>query len=218
MSKRYENILLDLDGTLVDSAPDIISGVKKAFAEVSGREPAVPAGLIGFQLREILLGIDPGLSRENVAELAAAFRRNYDDCGFPGTTLYPGAGEALSAIKDSGAKIFLVTNKPSKPTRAILLKLGVDLFDSVICSDSEPGGKLSKDEMVRLLIKRRGFGKSSAVMAGDTETDLLAARNNGIAAAAALYGYGDPVKLLALAPDYTLPDISGLPRLVINGR
>jgi len=215
---RYANILFDLDGTIADSAPDIIACVRGAFAEVFGAAaPPVKADLIGFQLKEILLGIDPSLSPEDIGRLTAAFRGIYDECGFPGTRLYAGAAEALAELKTAGARLFLVTNKPDKPTRALLLKFGLDVFEEVVCPDSVPGRRMTKSEMIGRLLGLRSLEKKETVMIGDFETDILAARENGIAAIAALYGYGDAAKLRALAPDRTLTAISGLAGLVTGG-
>ena len=215
MPNRYANLLFDLDGTLVDSAPDIIFCVKKAFVEVyGGGAPEVSEGLIGLQLKDILFGIDPALSPGDVRRLTETFRRAYDECGWPGTRLYGGAEKALLDIKASGSRLFLVTNKPAKPTRGILLKVGLNVFEEVICPDSTEGARLSKEEMVKRVIAGRALDPRRTALVGDSEPDMLAARDNGIAAIAVLYGYGSAEKLRALGPDHTLPDISGLAELI----
>lgn len=196
------------------SAPDIISCVRSSFAEVfGGGAPEVSESLIGLQLKDILFGIDPALSPGDVRRLTETFRRTYDECGWPGTRLYEGAEKALSEIKASGSRLFLVTNKPAKPTRGILLKVGLDVFEEVICPDSVQGARLSKEEMVKRVLAGHALDPRRSAMVGDSEPDMLAARDNGIAAIAVLYGYGNAEKLRALGPDHMLTDISGLAEL-----
>lgn len=218
MPLKYRNILFDLDGTIVDSSLDIIACVRAAFSEVSGgsESPEVSPELIGLQLREILLGMEPGMGEERQRALAAAFRRIYDGSGFPATKLYPGARRVLEGLRDAGADLFVVTNKPSRPTADIVNKFGLEMFKAVICPDSLGGDKMSKNEMVKYVILKWALIPAKTVMVGDAEPDLQAASGNGIHAVAVLYGYGNTGRLMALKPELFINSLSELPGLVYD--
>jgi phosphoglycolate phosphatase len=211
MPLKYNNILFDLDGTILDSSADIVLSIQYAFYEVLGRDSLyVDEAYIGLQLNDILLKIDSSLTKSQVEALTLAFRRIYDESDFTNTRLYPGAKETLFIIKNRGAKLFLVTNKPIKPTLSILNKFGLNIFVEVACPDCIPGKRMSKSEMIGHVLNTWGLVKCETIMIGDATQDVIAATKNNIDSGYLLSGYGGRDVPKSLSPNLIVADVRGL--------
>ena len=120
LSPQFTNIFFDLDGTLVDSRAGIQFAVEAALKSC-GRKSVDMAPFIGPPIRKIftaILGDVPDME-----ELVAAYRSSYDNGGWKLTTLHAGASELLASLSDR--PVFLVTNKPRRPTDDILRMFGL---------------------------------------------------------------------------------------------
>lgn len=193
-------ILLDLDGTLVDSAPAILSALRAACISC-GVTPVVPldAALIGPPLRDMIERVTGQKGVPINGRLENAFRDTYDLTGYRDTVAYPLLHDVLRRLRAEDHSLVLVTNKRRVPTLKILDLFGVaDEFDAVYTVDSFPPDRLSKSQLVaRALAERRGAAHTNTVMVGDTRQDQSASVANSIAFIAVTYGYGfspgDPV-------------------------
>jgi phosphoglycolate phosphatase len=186
-------VLLDLDGTLVDSAPAILTTLRAACASC-GVTPLVPldAALIGPPLRTMLERLVGENDTPLVARLEDAFRETYDLSGYRDTATYPLLHDALRRLRATDCTLVLVTNKRRVPTLRILDLLDVaNEFEAVYTMDSFPPDRLSKSELVaRALAELPGAAHSSTVMVGDTREDQTASVANSIGFIAVTYGYG----------------------------
>ncbi len=202
---KIENVMFDLDGTLIDSAGDIVECLEAAFraAEVTERLPIVRARL-GPPLAEIIAAVAPGLDRETTDRVIGNFRKLYDNSRFRRTHLKVGVSDTLDHLCKRGKGVFLVTNKPALPTKKIIEKLNVDVFTDIMTPDARPGSSLGKADMIRILIGRWKLDRGSTLMVGDSASDVHAARDNGIRAAAVTDGYGDAEDIIRSKPDYVL--------------
>jgi phosphoglycolate phosphatase len=205
------DVVFDLDGTLVDSAGDVLAALSGAFRAASV-EPERPLGprCIGPPALEMIRAAAPSLGEERAREIVRHFRALYDASEMPATTLMDGARETVAAIARSGRRVFVATNKPDRPTRVVLGKLGLDGFTDVVTPDALPGRRLTKPEMIALLAERHGLSRAATLVVGDSAGDVLAARANGMEAAALTNGYGTAEELAAAEPAYLLDRISGL--------
>lgn len=187
----------DLDGTLARTGEDIISAWKKSLADIGRECPHFDEVFsIGPTLEKVVYQLFDDATPELVAKLIGKFRPNYDESGFPQTVPYPGVPERLSALKASGAKLYIVTNKRDSPTRAIVRKFGWDgLFDGVWSYDSIPGVKYKKPDLLAYLLKTLKVDPSDAVMVGDTRGDIDAGRANGMRTIGVTWGYGSREEL-----------------------
>jgi phosphoglycolate phosphatase len=209
------NILFDLDGTLVDSAGDITEALMFAFATLDrNRTVTIRKEFIGPPLREIIHLVDPDLSEEMVAKVVTEFRQYYDNSRHGNTFLKEGVEHALLTLRNRNKRIFLVTNKPSIPTRAILRNFGMDFFCDVVTPDSGEDAALTKSEMIRLLMDRWHIRETESLMVGDTASDAYAARDHGIPSAILLNGYGDKPGIITSKPEYILDRIESLVGIV----
>jgi phosphoglycolate phosphatase len=191
-------LLLDLDGTLVDSAPGIVASLAHAFA-ACGIEP--PRGdwtrFIGPPLPQMLATALPNLALAQRDALIAAYRAHYGAIGLFETVCYPGIPETLAAIAGGGRRIYVVTNKPQQPAEAVITHLGLDAHVHRIVG-GDPTGCLPKPERAAMLAQEESL--TGGIFLGDGLDDLLAAEQIGAAFLLAGWGYGTD-RVLKERPD-----------------
>lgn len=187
-------VLLDLDGTLVDSAPAVIATFRWVL-DSRGLSPRVPLdhSLIGPPLGETLAritGLGPG---GDLDALARAFRERYDAIAAAETPAYPGLGGVLDALRGSGFDLFVVTNKRIVPTRLILAGLGVaSAFRGVFAPDAVDPRARDKTDLLGRVLAASGIHAATSACVGDSDIDARAAAAHSVPFIAACYGYGDP--------------------------
>jgi phosphoglycolate phosphatase len=189
-----ENLIFDLDGTLVDSVPGIEIAVEAAFRSI-GR--SIPAGslrsVIGPPIGVIARRIEPSLTDDEIAQIEQRFRHDYDTFGWRGTVAFDGVVQTLRELRRRGLQLFIVTNKPRVPTEKILADLALQgFFVEAVSRDSQGAVPLGKTEMLNDLLRRRKLPPETAIMVGDTVEDSDAATVNGLRFVHAGYGYGAP--------------------------
>lgn len=208
-------LLIDLDGTLVDSAPYLAAAVNKLLVEL-GYE-ALPLedvrGMIGGGLPK--LG-ERALAARGVTYGPAFLPRAIDKLrGYYAAAIavetrpYPGARETLTALRETGWRLAVCTNKPEALSRQLLEALQLDsLFEEVAGGDSfavkkpDPGHPLG-------LLRSLGAAPANAALLGDGAADIEAARAAGIAEIWFSGGYGGAAAE-ALGPVRRIDDFSEL--------
>jgi phosphoglycolate phosphatase len=186
------SLLFDLDGTLIDSCPGIAASLAVAFRAAGRTMPPIDVrAVIGPPIRLMAARVDATLSEAELAAIEKAFRAEYDSQGWLQTVLFDGVVSALEELRDGGARIFLITNKPRIPTVGILERFGMtNLFEEIVTRDSRTPVYTGKAEMLSELLMRRRLAAETAVMIGDTAEDKDAATASGLAFIHASYGYG----------------------------
>jgi len=194
----YTHWFFDLDGTLARTGEDIVIAWKGALTAL-GRDISNFDRLfrIGPPLEKIVYDLYDDATPQLVADLTERFKPLYDEGGFPKTVPYPGVPELLSAIRSSGGKSYVVTNKRHHATQLIARKFGWDrLMDGVWSFDTFET-KYKKPELLARLLTDLKVDPKTAVMVGDTQGDVEAGKANGLATVGVTYGYGTPVELAA---------------------
>ena len=192
-------ILLDLDGTILDSLPGIEGSVRAAFS-VCGL-PAPQVGLraiVGPPIRTILARAGEITDEATLDALERAFREDYDSKGWQETICFPEAGRVLQRMHARGHRLFVVTNKPRSVSLRILEKEGIlQLFEAIVTRDSRRPPYGGKEEMIGSLLSERALAPKECVMVGDTIEDARAAAQVGIGFICMSHGYGtvDPVSV-----------------------
>jgi phosphoglycolate phosphatase len=209
---RRNTLVFDLDGTLVDSAPDIAAAVNALFAELNLPEVELPAirRMIGdgapILLERALLHVG---SAHKSADLMARYSVHYSDNAVRLTKVYPEVTETLTALRDAGCRLGVCTNKPIGPTRAVLAAFGLDtLIEAVIGGDSLPQRK-PQPEPLWTVIQALGGTPERAVLIGDSTVDLACAEAAGVPAIIIPSGYGmtAPEATVIAARFADLPDV-----------
>ena len=186
-------LLLDLDGTLIDSRADLATAVNLTRRDL-GLAPLDPARItafVGDGVRKLLARALPECP-ERLEEALAINQRHYCEHLLDETRLYPGTLPALLRLREKGWRLAVVTNKPRPFTDLILEGLGVaTLMTAVVGGGDSP--RLKPDPAPLFLALERCQGvPQDAWMAGDHVTDLAAGRRAGLKVCFCRYGFGDP--------------------------
>jgi len=211
---RPEMILIDVDGTLVDSVPDLAFCVD-AMMERLGRPPygeAVVRNWVGNGVerlvRRALIGQLDGEPEEADFEQALPiFTALYRENTSGRSHLYPGIREGLDYLQNAGYPLGCITNKAAQFTEPLLRDLGVrDYFDIVISGDTLPR---KKPDPLPLLHAAEHFGvkPDTALMVGDSVSDVKAARAAGFAIVCMSYGYNHGIDIRTADPDAVLDSL-----------
>jgi len=212
---KIENIIFDLDGTLINSAGDVVNCLKKAYSSLSEFSNVdISESFIGPPLNKLIKNITPEITEEQTHLIVNEFRNCYDNSSFSKTRLNDGVYELVQNLKNLNIKIFIATNKPIFVTKKILKSLKIDDFDDVVTLDAVAGKKMDKTEMISYIINKWNLEKDKTLMVGDDASDIVAAHNNGIIAVAVLGGYGDPKTIIETKPLYVLNSINDFNNLL----
>lgn len=192
------SILLDLDGTVVDSKPGILASCRAALHALGHRTDGLDVeGLIGPPLEDVLAAVLGRYGDDRVAEAVLAYREHYGSAGFRETTVYPGLAGALDHLLTRKARLYIATSKRTTFARQILEHLGlIDRFSGV--HGSEPGGAFDrKADLIADVLRRHELNADRCLMVGDRRHDAEGARANGVPTVGVLWGYGDREELQA---------------------
>lgn len=188
---RYEAVLFDLDGTLVDTAPDMVA-VLLDLQKNEGQQPVDyalarnyvshgAAGLVG-------LGF-PGAAAADLERLRLEFLARYERAVCIHSTLFPGLSELLDRFDAGRIPWGIVTNKPERMTTPLLLNLGIAARSvSTISGDTIPERKPDPAPLL-LACEQAGVTPERAIYVGDAARDIAAGRAAGMYTVAATYGY-----------------------------
>lgn len=190
-------LLFDLDGTLVDSLPDLTLALNAVLA-AAGLPPA------GLELTRRYVGdgarlmLERGFATHGRAVPADGLERFlavYEEHLTAATRPFPGVVQTLAALAEAGWRLAVCTNKTERHSRMVLQALGLlPLFADVAGGDTWPERKPDGRHLTRTLA-RMGAPGSGAVMVGDGVNDLLAARAAGLPCVIVAWGYGEPASL-----------------------
>lgn len=176
-------VIFDLDGTLVDSAPDIVAAANAALAAL-GREALTAERIRSFvgngvvKLMERCLDATGGAGEDETQAAHEQFRRSYEADATTLTRPYDGAPEMLGRLTDAGFALGICTNKLAGLTEIILGELGLrSYFGVVLGGDSLPW---MKPDPAPLLAAAAALGGGPALFVGDSEADEAAAANAGM--------------------------------------
>jgi phosphoglycolate phosphatase len=206
-------LIFDLDGTLVDSMPDLRGALNQSIGEMGRREltPNEVRHMIGdgtCALVERALAATGTVTDFDVAH--ERFLRFYEAAPAKLSRLYPGVQETLESLRASGARLAICTNKPQAATLAVLEGFGMArYFDAVLGGDAAPFRKPDPRHLLAA-IERLGATANDAVMIGDNENDYAAARAAHVPVILMRYGYLR-VPPETLAPDVWLDRFSDIP-------
>lgn len=187
------DLIFDLDGTLIDSAPTILACMEH-IVSAAGYDMTceLDSSLIGPPLAETLSRITGLCEQAELNPLIEAFKSRYDELGVLATTHFEGIPLVLEQLRGQGVTLHLATNKRMVPTRAIIDHLGwKEYFTSIYTLDMGATPHASKAVMLGNQLKVQGIAPENAAYIGDTRADGLAAAMNGLHFIAVDWGYGD---------------------------
>jgi phosphoglycolate phosphatase len=214
-------VVFDLDGTLVDTAPDLIHTLNTILARES--IPAIPFDtarpMIGAGVRPLLeRALAERRQHPGEAAMDALFARyiaHYQDHIADHSRPYPGLEAALDRLGAHGFTLAVCTNKYEALSLRLLDALGLTSRFAAVCGQDTFPMKKPDPETLRLTIARAGGDASRAVMVGDSETDVSVARAAGIPVIGVDFGY-TRVPMADLLPDRLIGHFDALPAAVLD--
>ena len=210
---RYRAVLFDLDGTLIDSSTDLVNSVRHALGRVDPREPPDADTIlmeVGKPLEVILKELCYPHDPQSTDLFVKTYRDHFAEHFNEHTTLFPDAREVLDALRLARVRLALVTTKHQVQADFTARELGLANRFEYIHGWKE--GRKHKPDPEPLLVAAGELGVSpaEALMVGDSEQDILAAKAAGIDACAVTYGFRPLLMLRTLRPDYLIPRLPDL--------
>ncbi len=208
--------LFDLDGTLLDSAPDLTAALNKVRADYD--LPALPVDTVRAGVSRGAYGM-LGLGFPSVPEteyqiIRKKFLEYYADGSTELSRPFPGISSFLDQLDSDNIPWAIVTNKSSRLTLPIVAALGwQQRAKIVVCGDTADEPKPSP-KPVLMACDALCLAPSNSIMIGDDERDIQAGQNAGCATASVSWGYGDPGSAGLLAADYQCSNINDMAGLL----
>jgi phosphoglycolate phosphatase len=212
-------IVFDLDGTLIDTAPDLIDTLNVVFA----REglPPVPfdtaRNLIGggarMMIARSLEAEGQNFSQSRLEQLFADFIAHYSEHIADRSRPFPGLIDALDSLAATGHRFAVCTNKLERLSVSLLQELGLAHRFAAVCGQDTFGVQKPDPEVLRRTVAAAGGQPQHAIMIGDSLTDIRTARAAGVPVIAVDFGYTErPV--VELGPDRVISRFAQLPTAV----
>ncbi len=210
-------VVFDLDGTLVDSADQIVRAMRAGYAAAGRRSPEARAilSIVGMSLPQAVERLSPDCNRGERETIVAAYRDAFvADAAVP--QLYPGAMETLEALSArSDIKLAVATGKTRRGLVKVLDQHRLaEMFHSLHGGDEYP----SKPDpaMLRGAMAAAGVSPEETIMVGDSLFDIEMAAAAGVDAIAVAWGYGAPADLVAAGAVRLIDDLRELRGLVLE--
>ena len=214
---RPKLVALDLDGTLVDSAPDLAWCIDRTMPRfgVPPRGETLARTWVGNGVerlveRALTGGLDVPAEPGLVREASRVFLDLYSRHGRERSRVYPGVHEGLAALRAHGALLACITNKPHDPAVKLLAHFGLlGFFELVIGGDSLPRRKPDPLPLLHAC-SELGVTVKESLFVGDSTNDVQAARSAGMRVACVSYGYNHGRDISEAAPDAVVDSLAAL--------
>jgi phosphoglycolate phosphatase len=189
MKPRYELIIFDWDGTLMDSVAKIVRCFMTALAESGAPDPGADAirHIIGLGLDEAVSALLPGSDPDLRRQVTESYRQHFLHLDPTGMELFPGVREGLEELAAQGYLLAVATGKARRGLNRVLRETNTaHLFCATRCADeafSKPHPRMLED-----ILEQTGYDAERALMVGDTTYDMQMARHAGMDGLAVTYG------------------------------
>lgn len=195
LGRPIRAVVFDLDGTLIDSAPDLARAINAVLSE-DGRDNVSLAQVHRFigdgarvLVKRAMAATGEVLTEDALDAVTTRFLDHYGSHVAVDTVLFPGAGETLDHLKAHGLKIGICTNKPQAATEAVLRHFGLDRWvDAIGGGDRFPVRKPDPGHL-RGVLGDLAIPPTGTVMVGDNEHDMAVARAAGTGSVLVSWGY-----------------------------
>jgi phosphoglycolate phosphatase len=197
-SLKYDAILFDLDGTIIDSSPGIISCFCNTLQVLGINEPdrKTLLSIVGPPLQKSFCDLF-GMNTKDADNAVKIFRREYSDSGLYESTPYSGITTLLQTLCDHNIYLAIATSKPKVFADRILSHHNMDMYFTKIC-----GTGMSKRAETKLELIKKSLPEHylNAVMVGDRKYDIESAKEAGLPCIAVSYGYAPEGELEKAQP------------------
>ncbi len=213
---KYNTVIFDFDGTLVDSQQGITKGFQKGLAAFGVQESLeVIKGLIGPPLSKTIqtkYGFSPEDGRAAM-KICVDYQLGE---GLSEISIYPGVIDMLKTLKNSGIRLGIATNKPCTTAEAQIGFFSLEKYFDSIQSNDATQTRGTKADFVRMAMQDCAADPATTLMVGDRAEDIKGGKENGIDTAAVLYGYGSLEELKGINPTHIVKTPSELLDLLLG--
>ncbi len=213
--REFETYVFDLDGTLLETLKDLAASTNFALRQYDMPEHSIEdvRMFVGNGVKKLMeRAIPNGLDNPKFEEVYATFRQHYLNHNLDTTKPYDGIPELLRELKGRGKKLAIVSNKFYAATQDLARHFFPDTIKVAIGERENIKKKPAPDTVVEAL-RQLDVSKEGAVYIGDSDVDIMTARNSGLPCASVLWGFRDKEFLLehgatffAEKPEDLLPD------------
>ena len=219
---NWELILLDLDGTLMDSAPGIVASVRYAYNALDLEMPTDDQlrGFVGPPMQ--VSAVKHGVSPERLDDFIAAYRTAFTGGEMYNNSVYPGIEEVLAQLRAAGKRLAVATSKPEVFAKQICDRFELTGQVEEIFGASLDTSRASKalviDHALKTLTQTHSdpVDPGKIIMVGDREHDVFGAREHGIATIGVTWGYADDGELGQAGADYVVSTPGELATLLLS--
>lgn len=207
---RFAVYLFDVDGTLLESAPDIVGAVQQVLEAHGAHNLSFGylASFIGKHLFDLFDEVFPDSSDAYREQLLKEYRETYWAREHASTKPYPGVIEGLAAL---GGRKATATTKSTQTTRNVLTKFGlIDFFEHIQGTDGFPAKP--KPDVIWRALEGLNAKAEDCLFIGDSSSDMAAGRAAGVQLCAVDYGYGNHEEMREFKPDFWISDLRELSR------
>ena len=218
---RVKAVMIDLDGTLADTIPDLAAAANRMLRELGLAELEVEEirtfvgkGIPKLVERALAASTGSMVSADSMAQALPVYERCYAEDNGRRSVVYPGVNEGLRTLREMKLPLACVTNKSGRFTTPLLEQLGIaGFFQQVVAGDTLPQ---KKPDPAQLLHACRGFGIAprEMLMIGDSLNDAQAARAAGCPVFCVTYGYNEGQDVRELDVDAIVPSLIEAARLI----
>ncbi|HZJ89108.1 MAG TPA: HAD-IA family hydrolase [Bacilli bacterium] len=195
--RKYNYLIFDLDGTLLDTVPELRNNLNLAFRDVNLKADFTDDEVMSFLGSGKAVQIKRALKARNYDEkthfaaVDAALTKYYAENIVALTKPFPGVEKTLEMLANAGYTLFIATNKPHDIALRVVDHFFGDTF-TFIKGDAGDGITKPRKEFLEVFVKKYGVKPSEALYIGDSEIDYLTAKNAGISCVLLNYGYDKP--------------------------
>ncbi|HEY1997925.1 phosphoglycolate phosphatase [Paraburkholderia sp.] len=213
-------VLIDLDGTMIDTAPDIVDAANRMLGEfrLTPLPFATVSGFIGKGVpnlvRRVLQTARMEERVDDAAHALAVFNRHYAETNGRLGHVFPGVVAGLDALQRCGYRLACVTNKPQALAAPLLLMSGLSGYLDVLVAGDSIAEMKPEPEPLWHACRLLGAKPEQSVLAGDSPVDVAAAHAAGMPVFIVRYGYAGPGGSEALACDALIDSLEALPALL----
>jgi len=212
----YSYALFDLDGTLTDPSLGITNSIMHALAKM-GRDIPPREELYRFIGPPLVPAFQEfiGMTPEEAEQAVVFYREYFSVDGLFENTPYDGIGTVLAKLKERSVTLAVATSKPERFAVRIIEHFGLAPYFTVVCGATMDSSRSKKGDVIAYTLGRLGIeDKSSVLMIGDRHHDIEGAKQNGLASAGVLWGFGDEAELKNAGADAIAHDMDELVKIV----
>jgi 2-phosphoglycolate phosphatase len=216
MKNRFELIVFDLDGTLIDSKVDIANGVNFTLRELKLKE--VPEELIYTYVGN---GVEPLIRRavesaggDGIGKALEIFRAYYIEHLLDNTVLYPNVMDVIKILPE--IKKAVVSNKSERFVKKILSGLDIAKYFEIALGGDSLKNKKPHPDTINLVMESVGIGAEKTLMVGDSAVDIECGKRAGTYTCGVTYGYRGKEELIEAGADWIIDDMSELTNIIMG--